>query len=445
MTTSVTKCSAPALSLSVNHNNRITNTGFSYDAAGNLLGDGTNAYTWDAESRMKTAAGVTYLYDGDGKRVQQSPGTSGGKLYWYGTSSDPLVETDAAGHNCTEFVFFNGKRIARGDPNGTVFYFFADHLGSSRVVTNATGGIVEDSDYYPFGGERVVVDALNNPYKFTGKERDGESSLDFFNARYYSSSLGRFLSPDPDNAGSLEEDPQRWNGYSYARNNPLLYTDPDGTDVRICIDGQDECFTLTDQQYKDLLKEQQGKQGITLPEGQFPSGDILCGGQKCGTAQYFEPGLADDYVIPAVVGGIVGAIRGGIRGLLGSGASNAGKEAVAGAASGVASAAGRGTGQVLIQGTKAAVREALESGVVNSAQRAAIKSELRRGAAQAKYALEKLADGTVRLTREVPGRAGWQAIYEKVIDASGETVSVIQKGFDASGKLVHFDVKYVRQ
>ena len=168
MTTSVTKCSAPALSLSVNHNNRITNTGFSYDAAGNLLGDGTNAYTWDAESRMKTAAGVTYLYDGDGKRVQQSPGTSGGKLYWYGTSSDPLVETDAAGHNCTEFVFFNGKRIARGDPNGTVFYFFADHLGSSRVVTNATGGIVEDSDYYPFGGERVVVDALNNPYKFTG-------------------------------------------------------------------------------------------------------------------------------------------------------------------------------------------------------------------------------------------------------------------------------------
>ena len=428
------------LSLTINPNNRIADPGYSYDAAGNLLSDGSFTYQWDAESRMKSLNGgaVTYTYDGDGKRVQKS----NGKLYWYGMTSDVLLETDTAGNNATEYVFFNGKRIARRDPASAVSYFFSDHLGSSRVVTNSSGGVVEDSDFYPFGGERTVVSSSGNAYKFTGKERDGESSLDFFNARYYSSSLGRFLSPDPDNAGSLEEDPQRWNGYSYARNNPLLYTDPDGTDVRICIDGQDECFTLTDQQYKDLLKEQQGKQGITLPEGQFPSGDILCGGQKCGTAQYFEPGLADDYVIPAVVGGIVGAIRGGIRGLVGSGASNAGKEAAAGAAGGVASAAGRGTGQVLIQGTKAAVREALDRGIVNSAQRAIIKNELRRAGAQHNFVIEKLADGTVRMLREVPGRAGGRAVYETVMDATGKLVSVVQKAYDKAGNLVHVDPKF---
>jgi RHS repeat-associated protein len=63
-------------------------------------------------------------------------------------------------------------------------------------VTNATGGVVEDSDFYPFGGERVVTDTLNNNYKFTGHERDGESGLDYFVARHYAFSLGRFLQPD---------------------------------------------------------------------------------------------------------------------------------------------------------------------------------------------------------------------------------------------------------
>ncbi len=67
-------------------------------------------------------------------------------------SSDPLVETDAAGNSPTEFIFFNGRRIARRDSAGAISYFFADHLGSSRVVTNATGTTLDDSDFYPFGG-----------------------------------------------------------------------------------------------------------------------------------------------------------------------------------------------------------------------------------------------------------------------------------------------------
>jgi RHS repeat-associated protein len=59
------------------------------------------------------------------------------------------------------------------------------------------------------------------PHKFTGKERDPESGLDNFEARYYGSSLGRFMSPDPDNAGADLLAPQSWNAYSYVLNNPL--------------------------------------------------------------------------------------------------------------------------------------------------------------------------------------------------------------------------------
>ena len=186
-----------------NTSNRIASSGFTYDAAGNLTATpnpGGLVMQYDAENRMTTTTGVTYTYDGDRHRVQKS----NGKLYWYGTGSDPLVETDAAGNNPTEFGFIDGKRTARRDSAGTISYFFTDHLGSSRVVTNATGTIVEESDYYPFGGERVIVDALNNQYKFSGKERDTESNLDFFIARYYSSNLGRFISSDEFTGGPVD-------------------------------------------------------------------------------------------------------------------------------------------------------------------------------------------------------------------------------------------------
>ena len=62
----------------------------------------------------------------------------------------------------------------------------------------------------------------------TGKERDSESGLDYFGARYFGSALGRFGSPDPEQAGSDPTDPQSWNGYAYVTNNPLTNTDPDG-------------------------------------------------------------------------------------------------------------------------------------------------------------------------------------------------------------------------
>ncbi len=67
-----------------------------------------------------------------------------------------------------------------------------------------------------------------NASRYTGKERDTESGLDYFGARYYGSSIGRWMSPDPSNWGVDFYNPQTWNHYSYVGNNPLSNTDPNG-------------------------------------------------------------------------------------------------------------------------------------------------------------------------------------------------------------------------
>jgi RHS repeat-associated protein len=114
-----------------------------------------------------------------------------------------------------------------------VDYYEADHLGTSRIVTGSAGNILDQSDFYPFGGERVISASSGNTYKFTGKERDAESGLDNFGARYYGSSLGRFMTPDwaakPTNVPYASfGNPQSLNLYSYVNNNPTTTRDPDG-------------------------------------------------------------------------------------------------------------------------------------------------------------------------------------------------------------------------
>jgi RHS repeat-associated protein len=114
-----------------------------------------------------------------------------------------------------------------------VFYYFSDHLKTASVVTDSTGNIKADSDYYPWGGELQFVNNDSNRYKFTGKERDSESGLDYFGARYYSNGLGRWVSADwsakPVPVPYADfGDPQSLNLYSYVGDSPLGSLDPDG-------------------------------------------------------------------------------------------------------------------------------------------------------------------------------------------------------------------------
>jgi RHS repeat-associated protein len=123
-----------------------------------------------------------------------------------------------------------------------VEYYHLDALGTVRAVTDESGTVLERHDYLPFGEELCgTVVCGTSPgggsKRFTGKERDAETGLDYFGARYYGSKMGRFTTIDP--VYTWQEnlvDPQRWNRYAYARNNPLKYTDPDGKAIDTIAD-----------------------------------------------------------------------------------------------------------------------------------------------------------------------------------------------------------------
>src|SRR6266481_318670 len=241
LTKTPTKCSAENITLTASASNQLQ--GYGYDAAGNMMHDLTsgNNYTYDQENRITGAAGFTYTYDADGDRVEKSNGTTG-TLYWYMTPGI-VAESDLSGNLQSEYVFFSGQRVARKDlPSGNIAYYFSDTLKTASVITDATGNIKSESDYYPWGGELQFANGDSNHYKFTGKERDSETGLDYFGARYYGNSLGRFITPDwsaiPVTIPYADlTDPQSLNLYTYVRNIPT---------VKVDADGHDGCCSLSD-------------------------------------------------------------------------------------------------------------------------------------------------------------------------------------------------------
>ncbi len=110
----------------------------------------------------------------------------------------------------------------------TVEYYHLDALGSVRAITEQNAAVIERHDYLPFGEEWNPPPSID-ARKFTGKERDVETGYDYFGARYLSAKTARFTTTDPSFSPAENlVDPQRWNRYTYARNNPLRYIDPDG-------------------------------------------------------------------------------------------------------------------------------------------------------------------------------------------------------------------------
>jgi RHS repeat-associated protein len=209
--------------------NRLQNAALpiAYDNVGNQTTIGIFSSAYDAENRLKTSThnGITttYTYDGEGRRVAKQVGGGTPTVYLY----------DAMGQLAAEYG-------SSPDTQCTTCFLTADHLGSTRMVTDGTGAVKALHDYLPFGeeipagvGNRSSLYGTDLPrQKFTGKERDSESGLDYFGARYNSSAQGRFTSPDPHTGTLLHVlNPQRWNMYTYAVNNPLSYVDPDGRDA----------------------------------------------------------------------------------------------------------------------------------------------------------------------------------------------------------------------
>ncbi len=222
--------SASTLALSFNSaTNRITTTGYnSYDSAGNQLGLPGFTLQYDGASRIKTVnsgSTATYTYDGDGRRVKK---VAGGvtTYYFYDPEGNATWEYKVGTGWETFNLFFNGKHAAINNTAEGLRWRHLDHLGNLVLKTNNAG--VDVCRYYtkPYGELNSRTCTEGDDYWFTGKERDAETGLDCFGARYHGSAIGRFTSSDP--IGGFTEVPQSLNKYSYGLNNPLRYTDQDG-------------------------------------------------------------------------------------------------------------------------------------------------------------------------------------------------------------------------
>jgi RHS repeat-associated protein len=233
-------CPAPQFSFTGN-NNRID--GYSYDALGNLLYDGVHHYSYDAESRIISvdSGATTYTYDAEGRRMTKSTGSlvtdfiydREGHIILINPATPTLIEMYAAGLHL-------GTYILNSTQTDTIFYYdHGDSLGTERARTDLSGTACETIASLPFGDNQTITSTCGDlsSMHFTGKERDTESGLDNSDARYYGSSLGRLMSPDP-LAGHVS-DPQTLNRYAYVRNNPLNLTDPTGLDFNLTCSGAD--------------------------------------------------------------------------------------------------------------------------------------------------------------------------------------------------------------
>ena len=225
-----------------------SNFGYTHDANGNVLAENSSRhFEWDYADRMRvfrTQAGnaepsvhAHYLYDASGERVKKLVRKQGGQVEVSVYVDDIFeyqrqVQGGATQQNNTLHVMDNKSRIAvvrvgspfQDDTTPAVKYHLADHLGSSNVVLDDTGALVNREEYTPYG-ETSFGNFAKKRYRFTGKERDEESGLYYHGARYYAPWLGRWASADPE---GMVDGP---NLYRYVRNNPLKLTDPSGTEA----------------------------------------------------------------------------------------------------------------------------------------------------------------------------------------------------------------------
>jgi RHS repeat-associated protein len=243
-----------------------------YDASGNTLYDGSNRYWYDAEGQLcavqsQRSAGAPifqYVYDAEGARIAKGTLASAPSSYtatcapplgsgftltaWYlvDQGGDQVTEVNGSGTWQHSNVWAGGNLTATWDVDG-IHFELADPLGTKRVQANASGQVDETCTGLPFGNDlgnpigancTQLVNSLGTgddatEHHFTGKERDTESGNDYFGARYYASSMGRWMSPDwsakavPVPYAKLSN-PQTLNLYSYVANNPLAHFDADG-------------------------------------------------------------------------------------------------------------------------------------------------------------------------------------------------------------------------
>ncbi len=200
-----------------------------YDSNGNLTNDGFYTYTWDGEGNLATLNGNAETYDALDRRVEQYNGSAYTEIV-YGPAGNKFALM--SGQTVTKaFVPLSGGATAVYTPSGLSYYRHPDWLGSSRVASTTSQTLYYDGAYAPFGENYAETGTTDR--NFTGENQDltpgATAPLYDFLYREYQPTQGRWVSPDPAGIDAVDPtNPQSWNRYGYADNNPLAAFDPLG-------------------------------------------------------------------------------------------------------------------------------------------------------------------------------------------------------------------------
>ncbi len=216
-----------------------------YDANGNMItriaDNGTYDLTYDAQNRLVEvklggATVAVYKYDGDGQRVLSKPAATAATFTAY---LGALAEVSYNGSNTvmTKYYYAGAQRVAVSQ-GGTVSFLLTDHLGSTALTVNTAGAIVAELRYTAWGETRYSSGTTPTSRQFTGQINETAIGLYYYNARFYDSSLGRFIQADtiiPNKYDALAYD-----RFTYSLNSPINYTDPSGH-AQQCPDRESNC------------------------------------------------------------------------------------------------------------------------------------------------------------------------------------------------------------
>ena len=225
-------------SSATNHMTEIGTQMPTYDLDGNVTNDFLHTYSWDANGKPVVIDGVGITYDALGRMVEQNRSgiyselvytPSGSKL---GIMSGQVLQKS--------FVGLTGGAVAVYNASGLAYYRHSDWVQSSRLSSTPTRTIYADTAYGPFG--EPYAQSGSSDSSFTAMNQDTVPNLYDFPEREYGVQ-GRWPSPDPSGIASARaSDPQTWDRYTYARNDPLRFVDRDGTCTApaggngVCID-----------------------------------------------------------------------------------------------------------------------------------------------------------------------------------------------------------------
>jgi RHS repeat-associated protein len=281
---------------------------YTFDANGNVLSETASRHLrWNHADQMNAFATQTegaepsvhaqYLYDADGRRVKKLVRKQGGdfETIHYLDLFEHARWSSGSEENNHVHVMDDKQRIALvrvgpphpADRGPADARNLADHLGSSGVVLDGEGGLVNREEYTPFG-ETSFGSYAKKRYRFTGKEADEESGLRYHGARYYQPFLARWVSCDPQLGGG------GFSLYAYVRNCPMTLCDPTGEDdeeTPTAGKGSKDTITLSDP-YENPIP-------TSGPEAFFNS--VMIGGKGPAASRRYEQMREDQSIIKGVI------------------------------------------------------------------------------------------------------------------------------------------------